>query len=1146
MGEFKTVVTVTRVRALGVSYWKSAEKLPLLSKKKKMMDESSKLFRLPGTIEEEEEEELQKGTEGHKTKELLDNATESLILGQKGGSTLSTLPRNVTLIRVSTQGSSIAGGIGRQDSTRSRYRAGPTRKLRRRAVLKNGDCNVLQSRISRRSLRFLQDIFTTLVDTQWRWTLLCFMLSFLLSWLGFAVIWWLIAFTHGDFEEQHLPPFQPENNWTPCVYNIFSFTSCFLFSIETQHTIGYGSRSTTEECPEAIFIMCLQSISGVMIQAFMVGIVFAKMTRPKQRTQTLLFSRNAVICQRDGELCLMFRVGDMRKSHIIGASVRAQMIRSKTTKEGEILSQHQHELAVGTDGENGDLFFIWPATIIHRINESSPFYNMSAEDMLTERFEVVLILEGTIESTGQTTQARSSYLPQEILWGHRFDPMVSYSKERQGYEVDYSLFNSTTQVDTPLCSGKELAEFYKAQDDLRHGTGVLIDEDRLTRRDCKCNCHPTNHLYPQLSLTPLDCAQSHNSTENEYYWQNICKCSNCILYEPQVTSIGQSKVFDFDAIQIIENEELQQLPEAVNREIVKNSEEIVFEEEEKVSERNLIKLNDVKSKLLSYNQEIFFGEREEDVLIPRAVEKDMINREKNGDKKNQESLEEEKEDASMQKALIKLNKDKDKILKDSQKIFFKKEEGDFSERYMIRLKEDKTDILKNSKEIMYEDTKDGFLKRNIIWLNEKGADNLKNCQGAIFKQEKGILERKLVKLDKGNDDTIKNHRIYENEQLAFIKVKESPKDIRHVIRHTSYKPKEGYKMKSNELAKNDYEVSLEKRQKLHNKQCQLIMLVNREQKNIEKNIEKNICMKRERNSQKRFDRSLSDDLLTINDKRSFKKPIRNTSNKLVLSINQDNKNSKSDPFLIEEHTSSKKHHRSFTDYFVTTDGGRSTENVISNIKNVRILEEGQKSLQQISKYPAASLDHLNSNSIFDQRLNYDSLRWEDGDSHCQIKQHDNIRIENEKTPRKSSCHRPAKIAIHDKLYSNDIRSLDSPVYDLSPESGFYERSSENNYRELFTRNMKDIINTNSVESNLSRENAISDIGNPKESIKNHSVEAIASKNNSVIDNEIIASSPFDPSFKSSFDDGNNLTKCGDASIIKEQIICIENREPKHS
>ena len=66
-----------------------------------------------------------------------------------------------------------------------------------------------------------------------------------------------------------------------------------------------------------------------MIQAFMVGIVFVKLSRPIKRTHTLLFSRNAVICQRDGVLCLMFRVGDMRKSHIIEAHVRAQLIRRR-------------------------------------------------------------------------------------------------------------------------------------------------------------------------------------------------------------------------------------------------------------------------------------------------------------------------------------------------------------------------------------------------------------------------------------------------------------------------------------------------------------------------------------------------------------------------------------------------------------------------------------------------------------------------------------------------------------------------------------------------------------------------------------------------------------------------------------------------
>ncbi|KAF4522498.1 hypothetical protein B566_EDAN002583 [Ephemera danica] len=351
--------------------------------------------------------------------------------------------------------------------SRVRHRSGGCRKPRRRVVFKNGECNVVQTNISKRRLRYLQDIFTTLVDVQWRWTLLVFALSFVLSWLGFAVIWWLISFSHGDFEHNHLPDQQEESQWTPCVVNIYNFASCFLFSVETQHTIGYGSRSTTEECPEAIFIMCLQSITGVMIQAFMVGIVFAKMSRPKKRTQTLLFSRNAVICQRDGQLCLMFRVGDMRKSHIIGAGIRAQLIRSRQTKEGEVMAMYQHELIVGADSDQSNIFFIWPMTVVHRIDSTSPLYSMSASDMIRERFEIVVILEGCIESTGQTTQARSSYLPAEVLWGHRFQSLVSFSKERGGYEVDYSLFNNTYEVETPLCSARDLEQFNRIQEELR-------------------------------------------------------------------------------------------------------------------------------------------------------------------------------------------------------------------------------------------------------------------------------------------------------------------------------------------------------------------------------------------------------------------------------------------------------------------------------------------------------------------------------------------------------------------------------------------------------------------------------------------------------------------------------------------------------
>ncbi|CAK1547262.1 unnamed protein product [Leptosia nina] len=396
--------------------------------------------------------------------DLESSLTRSKSLNQRRNSSglLATIPRQLrlSLRGVRSEPSSVKDvPTGRNESAlnlllkyrQARYAA---RRVRKRVIFKHGDCNVVQWNVAKRRRRYLQDIFTTLVDAQWRWTLLVFALSFILSWLLFALIWWLIIFTHGDLN----PPSSANETFVPCLNNVNSFTGCFLFSVETQHTIGYGSRTTNEECPEAIFVMCLQSIVGVFIQAFMVGLIFAKLARAKKRNTTLLFSRNAVICLRDGEFCLLFRVGDIRKSHILEAHVRAQIIRKKITREGELLPFYQQELKVGADGEEDRLMFIWPMTIVHKINEKSPLYNLSASDMLRERFEIVVMLEGVIESTGMTTQARSSFLPSEILWGHRFETMVSFRKDTGEYEVDYTRFNNTYEVDTPLCSAKQLDE----------------------------------------------------------------------------------------------------------------------------------------------------------------------------------------------------------------------------------------------------------------------------------------------------------------------------------------------------------------------------------------------------------------------------------------------------------------------------------------------------------------------------------------------------------------------------------------------------------------------------------------------------------------------------------------------------------------
>lgn len=139
-------------------------------------------------------------------------------------------------------------------------------RRQKRLVSKKGQVQIAQSKVENRRRRYLTDFFNTMLDLKWRYVLLIFTASFFLSWLAFAVIWWLIIYYRGDFEPDHLPHQQEENDWQPCVLAMYNFASVFLFSVETQHTIGYGTRQTTERCPEAIFMQSIQSVVGVMIQ----------------------------------------------------------------------------------------------------------------------------------------------------------------------------------------------------------------------------------------------------------------------------------------------------------------------------------------------------------------------------------------------------------------------------------------------------------------------------------------------------------------------------------------------------------------------------------------------------------------------------------------------------------------------------------------------------------------------------------------------------------------------------------------------------------------------------------------------------------------------------------------------------------------
>lgn len=94
-------------------------------------------------------------------------------------------------------------------------------------------------------------------------------MTFVSTWLAFAVIWWIIGLTHGDFDPKK------KDGHLVCIDAVTDFPTAFLFSLETQHTIGYGGRAVTSECPEAVIMIMIQSITGTLVQALMTGIVIA-------------------------------------------------------------------------------------------------------------------------------------------------------------------------------------------------------------------------------------------------------------------------------------------------------------------------------------------------------------------------------------------------------------------------------------------------------------------------------------------------------------------------------------------------------------------------------------------------------------------------------------------------------------------------------------------------------------------------------------------------------------------------------------------------------------------------------------------------------------------------------------------------------
>ena len=160
-----------------------------------------------------------------------------------------------------------------------------------------------------------------------------------------------------------------------------SFENAFLFSAITITTVGYGSYSLFfNGCVGVTVVLTIEILVGFIMNAFLLGLMYTKCARGKNRIYSVKFSSKVMIRQIRGSWYFLFRVGEMRHSQILEAHIRCYCIRDET--EAEMLNagrsvpymfeQYPMHLNHPDDDLGAPMLLMLPSTIVHRIDQWSP------------------------------------------------------------------------------------------------------------------------------------------------------------------------------------------------------------------------------------------------------------------------------------------------------------------------------------------------------------------------------------------------------------------------------------------------------------------------------------------------------------------------------------------------------------------------------------------------------------------------------------------------------------------------------------------------------------------------------------------------------------------------------------------------------